>query len=129
MLYLLSLPWQYYKTTLHPGTAMSIHGWLKCRFSLSLEIERKINIIALAAFFLALGRVLFQAIACFRGSVVHLFPPDQVVLRAQVYPPDNQKYMTLIAVWLMSTRDSQMPARIIPIRAGTREKGSRGWRA
>lgn len=92
MLYLLSLPWQYYKTTLHPGTAMSIHGWLKCRFSLSLEIERKINIIALAAFFLALGRVLFQAIACFRGSVVHLFPPDQVVLRAQVYPPDNHWY-------------------------------------
>ena len=77
--------------------AMAISDWLKRSFSLGLEIERKTNIIALAAFFLALGGVLFQAIAYFRGPEVNLFPPDQVVLRAQVYPLDNQKYMTLIA--------------------------------
>lgn len=76
---------------------MAIPDWLRRSFSLGLEIERKTNIIALAAFFLALGGVLFQIIAYFRGPVVHLFPPDQVVLRAQVYPPDNQKYMTLVA--------------------------------
>ena len=76
---------------------MSISDWLKRSFSLGLEIERKTNIIALAAFFLALGGVLFQTIAYFRGPEVNLFPPDQIVLRAQVYPPDNQKYMTLIA--------------------------------
>jgi len=76
---------------------MAFPDWLKRSLSLGLEIERKTNIIALAAFFLALGGVLFQTIAYFRGPVVHLFPPDQVVLRAQVYPRDNQKHMTLIA--------------------------------
>ena len=70
---------------------------LKRIFSLGLEIERKTDIIALAAFFLALGGVLFQTLAYFRGPVIHLFPPDQVVLHAQSYPPDHQQFMTLIA--------------------------------
>lgn len=69
--------------------------WLKRIFSLGLEVEPRTDIIALAAFFLALSGVLFQTVAYFRGPEIQLFAPDQVALYAQAYP-DKQQYMTLI---------------------------------
>jgi hypothetical protein len=47
---------------------------------LGLQIDRKTEFIALAAFVLSIGGVLWQLINFARGAVVRLFPSDQITL-------------------------------------------------
>jgi hypothetical protein len=47
---------------------------------LGLQVGRKTEIIALAAFMLSIGGVLFQVFNYTRGAVVSIFPPDQIVI-------------------------------------------------
>lgn len=49
---------------------------------LGLRVARKTEIIALVAFMLSLGGVMWQVVNFARGAVVRLFPSDQVVLTA-----------------------------------------------
>jgi hypothetical protein len=47
-----------------------------------LQVARRTEIIALAAFMLSLSGVLWQVFNYTRGAVVRLFPPDQIVILA-----------------------------------------------
>ena len=51
-----------------------------------IELERKTDVLALAAFILALGSVLYQTYGFLRGSNVTMFAPEQVVIKAHQYP-------------------------------------------
>jgi hypothetical protein len=46
---------------------------------LGLQINRQTEFIALAAFMLSIGGVLWQVVNIARGAVVRLFPSDQIV--------------------------------------------------
>lgn len=50
-----------------------------------LELDRKTDIIALAAFMLALGGIVFQVYGFLRGARVTLFPPGQVTIMCYSY--------------------------------------------
>lgn len=52
-----------------------------------LVIERKTDILSLSAFLLALGSILYQVFGYFRGPVVHLFEPEQILIK--LYQYDN----------------------------------------
>ena len=53
---------------------------------LGLEIERKTEIIALAAFFLALGGIIYQVVSFLSGPEVKMFPPEQIFINSEDYP-------------------------------------------
>lgn len=66
------------------------------RFLGLLEIERKTDILALAAFLLALGGVVFQTYHFFRGASVTLFSPEQITLVAYRYKaPDGPVHLRI----------------------------------
>lgn len=56
---------------------------------LGLYIERKTDILAFAAFLIALGSVLFQISAYVRGPSVRLFTPEQILISAHKFPNDK----------------------------------------
>ena len=51
-----------------------------------LVIERKTDFIALAAFFLAFSSFIAQIIFFFQGPNVKLFPPEQILIKADIFP-------------------------------------------
>lgn len=51
-----------------------------------LEIERKTDILAFAAFLLALSSVIYQIHSFLKGPDVKMFPPEQVFITAFSYP-------------------------------------------
>ena len=51
-----------------------------------LEIERKTEIIALAAFLLASSSVIYQIYNLFRGADIRVFPPNQIFINSEFYP-------------------------------------------
>ncbi len=72
---------------------MKIHNTIKM---LGLDIERKTDILALAAFLIAVGGIVFQITNYFRGPVIRLFPPDQVVIRKLKYP-NGEEFIGIVA--------------------------------
>ncbi len=52
---------------------------------LGIEIERKTDILAAAAFVMALGSALFQGAMLLRGPELILFPPEQILIRGEKY--------------------------------------------
>jgi hypothetical protein len=51
-----------------------------------LTIKRETDVVALAAFILALGAVTYQLTAYFRGARARLFPPEQILIHGEEYP-------------------------------------------
>lgn len=51
-----------------------------------LTIKRETDVVALAAFILALGAVTYQIAAYFRGARTSLFPPEQILIHGEEYP-------------------------------------------
>ena len=51
-----------------------------------IEISNKTDILAFAAFLLALGSVVYQTIGFFRGPDINLFPPEQILINSENYP-------------------------------------------
>lgn len=63
---------------------------------LGIEIERRTDILAFAAFLMALGNVVYQAALAFRGPDIHLFPPEQLVILGEQYP-SGKRYVRFAA--------------------------------
>lgn len=60
---------------------------------LGLQIERKTDILALAAFLLALGGITYQIYGFLRGADVELFPSEQIFIIAAQYPEISERYV------------------------------------
>ncbi|WP_135077873.1 hypothetical protein [Terasakiella sp. SH-1] len=61
-----------------------------------IEIDLKTDILAFAAFVMALGGVLVQGYHFVRGAQVTLFPPEQVIMIFyQYHPKDEKRYLRL----------------------------------
>lgn len=57
-----------------------------------LTIKRETDVVALAAFVLAIAAVIYQVSAYFRGAQVTLFGPEQMLIHGDKYP-DGQTYV------------------------------------
>ena len=55
-----------------------------------LDIERKTDILAFAAFIISLGGVIYQVTDFFRGAKVTLIPPEQLLIRTMKYDNENR---------------------------------------
>lgn len=66
---------------------------------LGIQVERKTDILALAAFLLSVAGIISQltifVVVIFRGAVVTLFPSEQVLLKADVLEKDGTKYVRI----------------------------------
>lgn len=64
---------------------------------LGIEIERKTDILALAAFIISISGLLYQITVFVQGPRVHLIPPEQITLTTTSYGNNGNKYITIIA--------------------------------
>ena len=66
---------------------------------LGIEVDKKTDILALAAFLLSIAAIISQVtiflLVVFRGAVVTLFPPDQVLLKADALERGGKKYVRI----------------------------------
>jgi hypothetical protein len=66
---------------------------------LGIEVERKTDILALAAFFLSIAGVISQisvfTIFFLRGAVINVFPPEQVLIRAETLESGGPRYVRI----------------------------------
>jgi hypothetical protein len=51
-----------------------------------IHVARKTDILAFAAFLIALGGIIYQVSGFFRGPVIHVFPPSQILIRRDTLP-------------------------------------------
>lgn len=72
---------------------MQEQHWLKRFFR---YVEPRTDIVALAAFLLALGSIVTQIVFFIEGPEVVLFPPNQVIMIKREYP-EGEDYLALIA--------------------------------
>lgn len=61
-----------------------------------IEIEKKTDFLAFAAFLISVTGIIYQVIVFFRGADVNLIPPEQVVLRTYSYYDEEEKYLAFI---------------------------------
>ena len=73
---------------------------------LGIEIERKTDILALAAFIISIGSLLSQVVLLLRGADITLYKPEQILIKSHEYP-DGKSYMRLSAT--MTYRNSGSP--------------------
>ncbi|OQZ01483.1 MAG: hypothetical protein B6D35_03305 [Candidatus Brocadia sp. UTAMX2] len=64
---------------------------------LGIEIERKTDILALAAFIISISGLLYQITVFLQGPRVHLISPEQITLTTYSYGNDSNKYVSIIA--------------------------------
>ncbi len=62
-----------------------------------IEIERRTDILALAAFIISISGLLYQITVFVQGPRVHLIPPEQITLTTYSYGNNGNKHITLIA--------------------------------
>ena len=65
----------------------------------NITIERRIDVLTLLAFLLALSTAGYQACIFFRGAQISLIPPEQVLLNFVKTddPGDNRKFLNIVA--------------------------------
>ncbi len=73
---------------------------------LGLQIKRKTDILAFAAFLMALGTLITQLVYFFQGSDIELFPPEHVLIVPGIYP-GNREFVRIVAA--MTYRNSGHP--------------------
>ena len=56
---------------------------------LGIEIERRTDVLAFAAFLLAAANAVYQVHLLLRGPEVVLFPPEQILIKAERYPENR----------------------------------------
>jgi hypothetical protein len=64
---------------------------------LGIEVERKTDILAFAAFLLSLSSILYQIAVFFRGPQVTLAKPRQVVIYMHAAPDAKERYLTPVS--------------------------------
>jgi hypothetical protein len=69
---------------------------MRIRF-LGIEIERKTDVLAFAAFLLSLSSIVYQIVVFLTGPQVTLAKPRQVVAYMHAAPDTNERYLTLIS--------------------------------
>ncbi len=64
---------------------------------LGIEIDRKTDILALAAFLISVSTIIYTISIFIQGHKVNLIPPETIMLKKETYETDGEPYIAVIA--------------------------------